>query len=77
MNLALCKCGIDMTEHVGVHAWDDEIPERGHAFDAAGTKYRCEGTITIPYIGQFLCARPAYHTREGVACGPLTGEKLW
>lgn len=78
MNVALCKCGIDMTEHVGVYAWDDEIPEGEHAFDASGTKHRCEKFITAPLTqGIYLCPRPMYHDREDVACGPLTGKKLW
>lgn len=75
MNLALCKCGIDMTEHVGLDAWD-EIPEGEHAWDASGTKYRCEQLVTVDG-GVYLCPRPAYHDREGVGCGPLTGKKLW
>jgi hypothetical protein len=68
MNIALCKCGIDMSEH----------DEYGHAFDASGTKYRCEELIKVyGGGGVYLCPRPAYHLDEGVDHGPLTGEKLW
>ena len=62
MNVALCKCGIDMTEH------DDE----NHVFEGSGTRHRC-GAL----VAGFLCARPWSHDGEGVPCGPLTGEKLW
>lgn len=75
MNLALCKCGVDMTQHVGVQEWE-EIPEGDHAFDAAGTKHRCEELIATAG-GVYLCPRPMYHDRESLPCGPLTGEKLW
>lgn len=60
--LALCKCGVDMTEH-------DDV---GHAFDAAGTRHSCGASVQ-----GFHCPRPKYHDEEGVPCGPLTGEKLW
>ncbi len=80
MNVALCKCGVDMSEHVGVDPYDiddDPIPEGGHAFDAAGTKYRCEEFVVVNWEKHiYLCPRPAYHLQEGVKCGPLTGEKL-
>jgi len=62
MDVALCKCGVDMCEHDG----------KTHNFDAAGTRHRC-----CRQIQGFLCARPMYHEDEGVPCGPLTGEKLW
>ena len=61
-NVALCKCGTDMTDH-------DDL---GHDFDAAGTRYRCGGLV-----GGYQCARPAYHDEHDVPCGPITGEKLW
>lgn len=63
MNIALCKCGIDMADHHDVE---------GHEFDAAGTRHQCGAPVQ-----GFLCARPAYHLDKGVPCGPLTGEKLW
>jgi len=66
MNVALCKCGVDCTEH---GEFDGEFT---HEFDAAGTKHECGKKIR-----GFLCARPRYHEDEGVPCGPLTGEKLW
>lgn len=85
MVLALCKCGIDMTDHSkydGFHCgvdFDvehfeslDEMYRFGHVFDAAGTKYRCG-----EFIRGYLCPRPRYHQDEGVPCGPLTGKKLW
>lgn len=62
-NIALCKCGVDMTEH--------DIVE-DHDFDASGTRHVCGEPIQ-----GFLCARPAYHDDSGVPCGPLTGKKLW
>lgn len=69
--IALCKCGIDMSEH------DDSK----HSFDAAGTKYPCDKLMSnddCPTCGaKSYCPRPAYHDEEGVPCGPLTGEKLW
>lgn len=77
MNVALCKCGVDMSQHDGVFDWDDEIPDGGHAFDAAGTKYPCEEYIEVAGLGTFMCPRPMYHNQEGVGCGPLTGEKFW
>ena len=61
-DIALCKCGVDMTEHDGVD----------HEFDAAGTRHRCGEPVD-----GFLCAMPAYHREHGVECGRLTGEKLW
>ena len=61
MEIALCKCGVDMTVH-----------PRGHEFDAAGTRHRC-GAL----VDGWMCPRPAYHEDEAVAHGPLTGEKLW
>ena len=64
MDIALCKCGIDMSDH------EDE--ELGHEFDAAGTRYRCGEPIN-----GYLCPRPAYHRDYGVPHGPLTGAKLW
>lgn len=64
MNVALCKCGVDMCDH------DDA--DADHEFDAAGTKYECASPVQ-----GFLCARPRYHEQEGVPCGPLTGKKLW
>jgi hypothetical protein len=80
MNLALCKCGIDMTEHPHLEPWDDyptePIPEDEHAFDAAGTKYPCEKYVNTPE-GKYLCPRPMYHEQHDVVCGPLTGKKLW
>lgn len=86
--LALCKCGIDMTEHK-YGDWDDEVPDilpgGEHMFDASGTKYRCEEIVTLSMLDmtgnivtlQWTCPRPAYHKQEGVECGPLTGKKLW
>lgn len=82
-NIALCKCGVDMTQHeksvsCGVDVdWEefrllDPLYRFGHSFDAAGTKYRCE-----KFIKGYLCPRPMYHKDEGVPCGPLTGKKLW
>lgn len=66
-NIALCKCGADMMSH------DDE--DEDHTFDAAGTRHRCGDPIIE--LGRVLCPRPAYHQRENVPCGPLTGKKLW
>lgn len=92
MNVALCKCGIDMSEHEDLWSdrgreWteDDELKLNGHYFDAAGTKHRCEELIefaTLSSSGEivrttWMCPRPAYHKEKGVECGPLTGKKLW
>jgi len=63
MNVALCKCGVDMTDHDAVDS---------HEFDAAGTRHRCESVVD-----GYLCPRPAYHEQSGVGHGPLTGAKLW
>ena len=64
MDIALCRCGVDMTEH-------DDVD--GHEFVAAGTRHRC-GVLTPE---GWLCPRPAYHLEENVGHGPLTGEVLW
>jgi hypothetical protein len=76
MNIALCKCGIDMSEHPHMDPWPDyptePIPEGEHAFDAAGTRHRCE-----ELVDGWMCPRPAYHKEHGVPCGPLTGDRLW
>jgi len=66
-DLALCKCGVDMTEH-------DDITD--HEFDASGTRHRCEKFVTA-FGHQFLCGRPMYHDEHDVPCGGLTGRKLW
>lgn len=75
--IALCKCGVDMMEH-------DDID---HAFDASGTKHRCDNLVETEAgschicgaegYAYFYCPRPAYHDEHNVECGPLTGEKLW
>lgn len=75
MNLALCKCGTDMTQH-DIEGDENEYPF-DHPFDAAGTKYRCEELIHVTPKEQYLCARPAYHKDKGVLCGPINGKKLW
>lgn len=82
-NVALCKCGIDMTNHFYGKEYDElendpdfVLPEGFHYFDAAGTRHRCEEFVQAAE-GTFLCPRPAYHKQEGVSCGPLTGKKLW
>lgn len=67
--IALCKCGLDMTEH---DIDDDGGYVVGCEFEAAGTKYPCEERVN-----GYLCPRPRYHEQEGVPHGPLTGEKLW
>lgn len=75
MSIALCKCGLDMIEH------DLEGDINGNpvgcAFEASGTKYRCEAMIHIQGHGTFLCPRPRYHEDHHVTCGPLLGRKLW
>jgi len=63
MSIALCKCGVDVTDHDAVE---------DHEFDAAGTRHVCGAPVD-----GYLCPRPAYHPEEGVPCGPLTGTKLW
>jgi hypothetical protein len=69
MDIALCKCGVDMSEH-------DNIED--HEFDAAGTRHRCGLLVPVyPQGERFACARPAYHDEENVPCGGLTGRKLW
>lgn len=83
MQIALCKCGVDMSVHPAL--WDDEEDTNAdHEFDASGTKYRCEELILVNYTGpvggtgdMYLCPRPAYHKDHGVPCGPINGKKLW
>lgn len=65
MNVALCKCGVDITDHY-------RVADEDHEFDAAGTRHRCTESVD-----GYLCPRPAYHQDENVPCGPLTGHKLW
>jgi hypothetical protein len=73
-NVALCRCGIDMTEHGSGDGSDEELLMNGHVFVAAGTRHRCEEWL----VGRVaLCPRPRYHGEEGVECGFLTGELLW
>lgn len=63
MNVALCKCGVDVTDH-------DDVDD--HPFDPSGTRYPCGARIN-----SYLCPRPANHDEENVPCGPLIGLKLW
>jgi hypothetical protein len=63
MNIALCKCGVDMGDHGS---------DLDHEFDASGTRHTCGAPVQ-----GFHCARPGYHEEENVPCGPLTGDKLW
>lgn len=63
MDVALCRCGVDLSDH-------DEVTE--HAFEAAGTRHRCE-----EFVDGYLCPRPRYHQRYQVLCGPLLGPRLW
>lgn len=74
MDIALCRCGVDMTQHLDVEPWGNHYLgfPLGHAFEAAGTRHRCENLIA-----GYICPRPKYHQQEGVVCGPLTGQKLW
>lgn len=62
-DMALCACGLDLTEH------HDDVP---HRFKAAGTRYRCD-----MWVDGYRCSRPRFHIDEGVPCGPLTGKYLW
>lgn len=67
MNVALCKCGVDMTKH-------DDVDS--HEFDASGTRHRCGETLSVDGK-QYSCPMPYHHDEHGVDCGGLTGEKLW
>lgn len=49
MNVALCKCGVDTTDHY-------RVADEDHEFDAAGTRHRC-----TEQVDGYLCPRPAYH----------------
>lgn len=76
MNLALCTCGEDITDHPDAEYPDDPPGRVEHPFVASGTKYRCEERIPLDG-GYVLCPRPAYHKDHGVECGIVNGDYLW
>lgn len=61
-NLALCKCGIDMTVHN-----DEEI---GHTLEFAGTRHRCYKWLTNGGV----CEMPHFHYEDSSSCRTVTGN---